>query len=176
VSLGKAEEKAGLLRSKWRDNFERLLNKKSAGAASLRGQGTPAYPARLRSERARNSSKKFSHREIKRPFKHSFCRGSRKMFESSCCRKPRNCCQFGLRIFAAAKDRAAVNQEAGDFPSRNSLLVFFAAKEFVALDSGNHADSAFFTGLGALYAPEAADAYRSGQSNLVGKRQKNLNG
>ena len=29
--------------------------KNCAGAASLRGQGTPAYPARLRSERARNS-------------------------------------------------------------------------------------------------------------------------
>ena len=33
--------------------------KKSAGVASLRGQGTPAYPARLRSERARNSSRNF---------------------------------------------------------------------------------------------------------------------
>jgi hypothetical protein len=33
-------------------------SKKSAGVASLRGQGTPAYPARLRSERARNSSRK----------------------------------------------------------------------------------------------------------------------
>jgi len=33
--------------------------KKSAGVASLRGQGTPAYPARLRSERARNSSRIF---------------------------------------------------------------------------------------------------------------------
>jgi len=31
--------------------------KNSAGVASLRGQGTPAYPARLRSERARNSSR-----------------------------------------------------------------------------------------------------------------------
>src|ERR1700674_24990 len=31
----------------------------SAGVASLRGQGTPAYPARLRSERARNSSRIF---------------------------------------------------------------------------------------------------------------------
>ena len=48
-------------------------------------------------------------------------------------------------FFAAAKDRAAVNQEAGDFPSRNSLLLFVAAKEFVALDGGNHADRAFFT-------------------------------
>src|SRR5713226_1225065 len=88
--------------------------------------------------------------------------------------RPRKCCKFGLRIFAAAKDRAAVNQEAGDFPSRKFLLFFVAAKEFVALDGGNHADRAFFARLGALHAAEAADAYRSGQSNLVGKGQKNL--
>jgi len=35
--------------------------RKSAGVASLRGQGTPAYPARLRSERARNSLKNISY-------------------------------------------------------------------------------------------------------------------
>jgi len=69
-----------------------------------------------------------------------------------------------------------VNQEARDFPSRNSLLIFVAAKEFVALNGGNHADCAFFARLGALHAAEAADAYRSGQSDLVGKGQKNLNG
>src|SRR5713226_6376076 len=33
------------------------LQKNNAGVASLRGQGTPAYPARLRSERARKSSR-----------------------------------------------------------------------------------------------------------------------
>src|SRR5207249_11141806 len=79
-------------------------------------------------------------------------------------------------FFAAAKDRAAVSQEAGDLASRNFLLFFLAAKEFVALDGGNHADGAFFPRLGALHAAEAADAYRSGQSNLVRKGQKNLNG
>jgi len=97
-------------------------------------------------------------------------------------------------FFAAALDRAAVNQEAGDFASRNSLLFcvaaekprllrraaakillfFFAAKEFVALDSGDYADGAFIAGLGALHAAKATDAYRSGQSNLVGQGQKNL--
>jgi hypothetical protein len=43
-----------------KDRGKAVYSKKSAGAASLRGQGTPAYPARLRSERARNSSRKFS--------------------------------------------------------------------------------------------------------------------
>jgi hypothetical protein len=39
----------------------RKTNKrKSEPGASLRGQGTPAYPARLRSERARNSSEENS--------------------------------------------------------------------------------------------------------------------
>jgi hypothetical protein len=40
-------------------NVGKNEEEKSAGVASLRGQGTPAYPARLRSERARNSSKHF---------------------------------------------------------------------------------------------------------------------
>jgi hypothetical protein len=79
-------------------------------------------------------------------------------------------------FIAAAKAWAAVNQEAGDLPSRNSLLIFVAAKEFVALDGGNHADGAFFARLGALYATEAPDAYWSGQGDLVGEGQKNLNG
>src|SRR5712692_9989068 len=89
--------------------------------------------------------------------------------------RPRKRCKFSLRIFAAAKDRAAVNQEAGDFPSRSSLLFFVAAKDLVELNGGNHADGAFIAGLGALHAAEATDPYRSGQSNLVGEGQKNLN-
>jgi hypothetical protein len=84
--------------------------------------------------------------------------------------------KFGLRIFAAANPWAGVNQEAGNFPSRNSLLLFVAAKEFVSLDGGNHADGSFVARLGALHAAEAADANGSGQSDLVGKGQKNLNG
>src|SRR5712692_10760870 len=91
--------------------------------------------------------------------------------------RPWKRCQFGERIFLeAAKKWAAVNQEAGDFPSRNSLLFFVAAKEFVALDGGNDADGAFIARLGALHAAEAAHADRSGQSNLVGQGKKNLNG
>jgi hypothetical protein len=65
-------------------------------------------------------------------------------------------------FFATATDRAAVNQKAGDFASRSFLLFFVAAKEFVALDGGNHADGALFARLGALHAAKATDAYRSG--------------
>jgi hypothetical protein len=56
-------------------------------------------------------------------------------------------------------------------------LVFFfvAAEKFVAFDGGDHSDCAFFAGFGSLNAPEAADFYRSGQGNLVGKGQQDLN-
>jgi hypothetical protein len=77
-------------------------------------------------------------------------------------RKAAKALQFQPADFAAATDRAAVNQEAGDFPSRSSLLVFLAAKEFIALNGGNHTDGAFFARLGALHAAEATDAYWSG--------------
>jgi hypothetical protein len=79
-------------------------------------------------------------------------------------------------FFAASKIGAIVNQGAGDLASRNFLLFFVATKKFVALDGGNHADRAFLSRLGALHAAEAADAYGSGQSDLVGKGQKNLHG
>jgi hypothetical protein len=46
-------------RGEWEKRRIRMAAKNSAGVASLRGQGTPAYPARLRSERARNSSRIF---------------------------------------------------------------------------------------------------------------------
>jgi hypothetical protein len=101
---------------------------KSAGVASLRGQGTPAYPARLRSERARNSS------EI---FHSAGATNSSRIFSTA---KPRKRSRMlpaadaeGLQefllpqgdksvassacgFFAAASDRAAVNQEAGGLP------------------------------------------------------------
>src|SRR5713101_5960004 len=141
-----------------------MATKKSAGVASLRGQGTPAYPARLRSERARNSSRILS---AARPRN-----GSRMLPTARSWKRG----PFGVRIFCRRKKWAAVNQEAGDFASRNSLLFVVAAKEFVALDGGNNADGAFFASLGALHAAEAAHADRSGQSDLVGKSQKNLNG
>jgi hypothetical protein len=138
--------------------------KKSAGVASLRGQGTPAYPARLRSERARNSSRILP------------AAGQEAVKEILLPQVVKVLQVRPADFFAAAKPRAAAKQEAGDFPSRNSLFIFVAAKEFVALDGGNHADGAFFAWLGALHAAEAAYANRSGQSDLVGKSQKNLNG
>jgi hypothetical protein len=114
-------------------------------------------------------------RNSKKLLKNALCHKGRKSFKNSCCRKAAKALQFQPADFAAATDRAAVNQEAGDFPSRSSLLVFLAAKEFVALNGGNHTDGAFFARLGALHAAEATDSYRSGQSNFVGQGQKNLN-
>src|SRR6266849_4977770 len=65
--------------------------KKSAGVASLRSQGTPAYPARLRSERARNSSRKFSATSTESCSRTLVSSGSRKR------------CKFGPRIFPPQK-------------------------------------------------------------------------
>jgi hypothetical protein len=110
--------------------FDRLLSEeKSAGVASLRGQGTPAYPARLRSERARNSSRIFSTaRPI--PAKKYFLGLGQETAQENFPPKWRKAIQELLLpqggesaassacgFFAAAEDRAAVNQEAGDFPS-----------------------------------------------------------
>src|SRR5213082_3377797 len=53
----------------------------SAGVASLRGQGTPAYPARLRSERARNSSKMSPCRRGRKVFKNFYERRAVKALE-----------------------------------------------------------------------------------------------
>src|SRR5439155_26278323 len=57
-------------------NLEKGEEKKSAGVASLRGQGTPAYPARLRSERARNSSRNFRAATVTKLGKSLCCRNS----------------------------------------------------------------------------------------------------
>jgi hypothetical protein len=54
--------------------------------------------------------------------------------------------------------------------------VVVAAEEFVALDRGDYANGAFVAWLGALDAAEAAHAYRTGQSDLVGQGQKNFDG
>src|SRR2546425_3701039 len=72
--------------------------KKLSRGASLRGQGTPADPARLRSERARNSSKTKT------------AAGWRKSLKA------------GLRIFCRRKISAAL-REAGDGPSREKLYL-----------------------------------------------------
>src|SRR5438445_4868942 len=88
------------------------LQKNSAGVASLRGQGTPAYPARLRSERARNSSKYFLP-QVQETAQECFLPQGRRSFKNSCCRKVAKALQVQpCGFFAAATDRATVNQEA----------------------------------------------------------------
>jgi hypothetical protein len=56
-----------------------------------------------------------------------------------------------------------------------TLLFFFAAQEFVALDGGNYANGAGIARLGALNAAEAAYAYGACQGDLVRQGQKNFN-
>ena len=59
--------------------------------------------------------------------------------------------------------------------ARNLLRgVFVAAQEFVSLNLRYHANLAGLVNFGALDAAQAADLYRSGQRDLVGKRQQNL--
>ena len=90
----------------------RLENeRKSAGAASLRGQGAPAYLARLRSERTRNSVKKLSYRQTEKPLKNLSWRNGRKVQIQP------------AEILAAGKLRAGMNQEAGNLPAKKSTCL-----------------------------------------------------
>jgi hypothetical protein len=60
--------------------------------------------------------KNLSYCKFLRTAKHTSRRKGRKSFKNSCFRKATPmCCKFSLRIFAAALDRAAVNQEAGTY-------------------------------------------------------------
>ncbi len=106
--------------------------KKLSRGASLRGQGTPADPARLRSERARNLSKLFTLQAVRISGVFGL-RISRRLrtFESPCARR--------LRL---------------PFPIILTLLFLVPAQEFVPLDGGNHADRSFFPLFGALHAPD----------------------
>src|ERR1700731_5265271 len=150
--------------------------KKSAGVASLRGQGTPAYPARPRSERARNFSRIFP-AAGPRSRSRMLPAARAKLFKNSRCRREVKALRVQPAEFLPPKKLGGCEPgSGGDLASRNFLLFFVATKEFVALNGGNHADGAFFARLGALHAAEAADAYGSGQSDLVGKGQKNLHG
>jgi hypothetical protein len=128
--------------------------------ASLRGQGTPAYPARLRSERARNSlgtdraagPQKFLNFALR------FCFRRTRNFMRRCVRKR------GLLLptkILAKKTYATTTFPTKIFAAR-TLLVLFAAQELVALDGGNNSHRALFPRLGALHAAEAAHADRSG--------------
>src|SRR5713226_8123862 len=126
--------------------------KKLSRGASLRGQGTPADPARLRSERARNLSKTLTLQaaRISGVFGLRISRRLR-TFESPCARK--------LRL---------------PFPKIFTLFFLVPAEEFVPLDRGNHADRSFFPLFGALHAPKAAYPDRSRQCDFIRKSQQNL--
>src|SRR5438445_8828419 len=88
------------------------LQKNSAGVASLRGQGTPAYPARLRSERARNSSR------MLRP------RGQEALQEVLWPQERESVASSACGFFAASKKWAVVNRGAGglSFPKLFTFL------------------------------------------------------
>ena len=65
---------------------------------------------------------------------------------------------------------AVSEQENRKIPRETELLFFVAAQKFVAFDGGNHSDGRFVAGLRALNAAEAANADRTGESDLVRKR------
>src|SRR6266581_4678221 len=127
--------------------------KKLSRGASLRGQGTPADPARLRSERARNSSEFYTLQAV----------------------RITGVLACGFASFADF--RIAVRQKVAPSLPENlyfTLLFLVPAQEFVPLDRGNHADRSFFPLFGALDAPEAAYTDRSRQCDFIRKSQQNL--
>ena len=56
------------------------------------------------------------------------------------------------------------------------LLIFVAAKKFVAFDGGDYADGAFVTRFGALHAAQATDADGAGHGDLVGQSEQDFDG
>src|SRR5438445_7906729 len=122
---------------------------KLSRGASLRGQGTPADPARLRSVRARNSANLFAPQAN----------------ES----KENLACGFLLlQTYRSAADRGSCGER--------KLALLLAAEKLVPLNGGDHAYRAFFARLGALHAPEAAYAHGASQGNFVRQGQQNFNG
>ncbi len=107
--------------------------KKSAGAASLRGQGTPAYPARLRSVRARNSSRNFRAARAKKLGKNLSYRNSKEPLNMLAAARadsrsgtfvgagPCKRCKFGPRIFRRRNRSGGRKPGSDGFPSRNSF-------------------------------------------------------
>jgi hypothetical protein len=107
----------------------RLLNEKKCRGSFAEGQGTPAYPARLRSGRTRNSSKKtFLTQGSETLFQHASAKEAEKCLRALFPQVRESVASSACGFFAAARDWAGVNQEAGDFPSRSSLLFFVAAE------------------------------------------------
>src|SRR3989442_1482566 len=120
--------------------------KKLSRGASLRGQGTPADPARLRSERARNLSKTLTLQAV----------------------RISGVLACGFRAVCGLSNRRAPG--GCGFSSRKSTLLFLVpAQEFVPLDRGNHADRSFVPLFGALHAPKAAYPDRSRQCDFIRK-------
>ena len=64
----------------------------------------------------------------------------------------------------------------GGKATKESLLLFVSAQKFVALDGGYDTDGFVVARLGALYPAEATYTNRTGHGDLVGERQKDLNG
>jgi hypothetical protein len=54
------------------------------------------------------------------------------------------------------------------------LEVLGVSQKFVALDGSDDADGAFITRLGALHAPETADANRAGHGDLIRQSQEDF--
>src|ERR1700730_9807984 len=107
---------------------DKVLQKNSAGVASLRGQGTPAYPARLRSERARNSSRIFP---AAGPRSRSECFPplGQKLFKNSCCRREVKALRVQPADFLPPQKLGRLGTgERGDLASRDFLLFFVATK------------------------------------------------
>jgi hypothetical protein len=105
------------------ENEER--EKKLSRGASLRGQGAPAYPARLRSERARNSRTFQSLARIQENFEDlqnslkKLVKTSRKSLQKNRLKIP----QKTRRIFGRRKFWRRATQGSGDFPSPQSFYL-----------------------------------------------------
>jgi hypothetical protein len=119
--------------------------------ASLRGQGTPADPARLRSVRA----------ETRENLDAAGRAGVQSMDAADFCLLPR----------IVLKGNGGVAS-----PVAENLFLLIAAQELVAFDSGDDTNGALIARLRALYAAEAANTHRSGEGNFIRQGQQNLHG
>src|SRR3989442_1991261 len=116
------------------DKYEIQVPKKSAGVASLRGQGTPAYPARLRSERARNSSKYFLP-QVQETAREFFPPQGQKIIQEFLLPQGNeSVASSTLRIFCRRNRSCDCEPGSGDFPSLSSLLFFLSSNEFISVD------------------------------------------
>ena len=104
-----------------RDGVPLQIAKKLSRGASLRGQGTPADPARLRSERARNLSKTLTLQAVRISGVFGL-RISRRLrtFESPCARRLR--LLFPKIYFTFPRPRAGIRTARSRQPRRPLLL------------------------------------------------------